>query len=65
MLHEGSTGTISVIYTTSVHNGGTGWVAKFTSKVPGTLLPYISRAHVYSSATAELKIQVVVTLCSV
>jgi hypothetical protein len=35
VLYEGSTGTISVIYTTSVHNGGTGWVAKFTAKNPG------------------------------
>jgi hypothetical protein len=34
--HEGSTGTIAVIYTTSIHNGGTGWVAKFVGKQPGT-----------------------------
>jgi len=35
VTHEGSTDTVAVIYTTSVNNGGTGWVAKFTAKHPG------------------------------
>ncbi|KAJ4432260.1 hypothetical protein ANN_20877 [Periplaneta americana] len=34
VIHEGSTGTISVRYVTSMHNGGTGWVAHFIARKP-------------------------------
>ncbi|XP_069688891.1 cubilin [Periplaneta americana] len=38
VIHEGSTGTISVRYVTSMHNGGTGWVAHFIARKPGELV---------------------------
>ncbi|PSN58287.1 hypothetical protein C0J52_00161 [Blattella germanica] len=37
-MHEGTMTTISVRYTSSVHNGGTGWVARFLGKVQRSII---------------------------
>ncbi|CAG2066306.1 unnamed protein product [Timema podura] len=35
-VYEGVSAHVVVRYTSSVHNGGTGWVLHFMGKVPGT-----------------------------